>query len=158
MGKERLYRSLYEQASLNRTEDGVVNVTTESMTLLKDWIESGNQMKTIAASKLFSCFNSNFIFSHIDTVCDLLNRSKAISDDCHDAVYNNLWVMPSTPRTSVSSIGKDASEKIALRDQARAVIAQLDRGSPAHRFFESIVEQIESEIEHQRRLHEELYL
>lgn len=157
MEKERLYRSLYKQASLYRTKDGVVDVTTESMTLLKEWIELRDQMKTIAASKLISCFNSNFIFSHMDTVSDLLNRSKEISENCHNTVYNNLWIMPLT-FTGVSSIGEDPPEKIALRDQAKAVTARLNAGTPAHRFFESIARQAESEIEHQRKLHEELFL
>lgn len=157
MRKERLYRSLYKQASLYRTEDKVVDVTAESIVLLEDWIRSGDQLKTIAVSKLISCFDFDFVFSHIDTICDLLNRSNDISEACYSAVYSNLWVISSIS-TGVSSIGEDPPEKIALRDRAREVTAQLYRGSPAHHFFESIAKQTESEIEHQRQMHEELYL
>ena len=154
--KERLYKSLYKEASLCHAEGKSVEVTTESITLLREWVESGDEFKTTAVSKLISCFNSDFVFSHTDLVCDLLNQSDNISEDCYNTVYNNLWIISLTPK-GASFIGEGSPEKIALRDQAKEVAAQSYKGSPVYHFFESIAEQAESEIEYEKNLCEELY-
>lgn len=91
MSKERLYKSLYKEASLYQAERAVRKVTPQSLALLNKWIETGDAFKVRAASRLVNRFPSNFVFSNLEFVQRLLEQADRVSEECYRDVNSNLW-------------------------------------------------------------------
>jgi hypothetical protein len=148
-----IYKELYTEASLICIEksgrDFTLDVTPTSIELLEEWIQTGEDEKIRASAKLISGLNkrlnSDFIFQYLDIVEKLLEQAYQVSDECYEYVFSHLF-SSSVYRLRSGILGKPFPEDIAMRDQASIIANQRFKGSPVHKFFQSLVKEAESRI------------
>jgi hypothetical protein len=147
------YKELYTEASLICIEksgrDFTLDVTPASIELLEEWIQTGEDEKIRASAKLISGLNnrlnSDFIFQYLDIVEKLLEQAYQVGDECYEYVFSHLF-SSSVYRLRSGVLGKPFPEDIAMRDQASIIANQRFKGSPVHKFFQSLVKEAESRI------------
>jgi hypothetical protein len=89
--------------------------------------------------------SADFLFDQRDYVIELLETAHAISEDCYRSVVSDLF------SCAVSGLregtpGLPKSHDINIREQSNAILSKLQPGSPAYRFYESLVKYAEREI------------
>jgi hypothetical protein len=147
------YKELYTEASLICIEksgrDFTLDVTPTSIELLEEWMQTGEDEKIRASAKLISGLNnrlnSDFIFQYLDIVEKLLEQAYQVSDECYEYVFSHLF-SSSVYRLRSGILGKPFPEDVAMRDQASIIANQRFKGSPVHKFFQSLVKEAESRI------------
>ncbi len=112
---------------------------------VRPWVASGNKRKIEAAALLLQSAPSSFLFDHVDFVVEILESAHSISDDCYKNVGSDLF------SCAVSGLrqgtpGEPKGHDVNIRDRATEALTKLQPGSPAHRFYESLVQYAEREI------------
>jgi hypothetical protein len=89
---------------------------------------------------------SNFLFDRRDFVVEVLENAHSISDDCYKNVGSDFFSCAvSGLRKGIPGAPKD--HDVNIRDRATETLRKLQIGSPAYRFYESLVNYGEREIE-----------
>jgi len=155
---EPLYKELYKEASLTYVEKSsnksTLDITPTSIELLNEWIQSGDGIKIRAASRLLDSFHSGLVFNRLDFVKNLLEQADLVCDECYEEVSSNLFGI-TINRLCTGIPGEPFPEDIALRDEASEIAKQFFKGSPARKFFDSLVKYAESNIASQKIFYEE---
>jgi Domain of unknown function (DUF4062) len=112
---------------------------------LKPWITSGDLPKLEAAALLLRSAPADFLFDQKDFVIELLETAHAFSEDCYQSVVSDLF------SCAVSGLregtpGEPKNHDVNIRNRSEAALASLQPGSPAYRFYESLVRYAEGEI------------
>jgi hypothetical protein len=112
---------------------------------LRPWIISGDQRKLEAAALLLRSAPADFLFDQKDFVIELLETADTFSEDCYRSVSSDLF------SCAVSGLregtpGEPKSHDVNIRDQSKAALSSLQPGSPAYRFYESLIQYAEREI------------
>ncbi|MEG4810686.1 SMEK domain-containing protein [Microcoleus sp. F8-D3] len=149
------YKELYKEASLAYVEksshQSTLEVTPTSIELLNEWIQSRDEAKIRAASKLLNGFHPGFLFARLEFVKNLLEQADRVGDECYEEVSSNLFGI-AINRVCTGIPGEPFPEDIALRDEASEIAKQFFKGSPARKFFDSLVKYAESNIASQKML------
>jgi hypothetical protein len=151
---EPLYRELYKEVSFTLYEESTLNTSFNSIKLLSEWIDSEDAGKIRAASILIKGFPAGFVFSHLDFVSNLLEQAYKTGDECYETVCRNLFHI-AMAGVKVGVPGQPFPEDVQLRDRASAISKQFFKGSPTHKFFESLVKVAEHDITSQKRFGKE---
>lgn len=126
-----------------------------SLEVLREWIDSGDPEKIMAAASIVSEANPGFVFEHVGFVMNLLDRALQGGNTCHRRVSNCVYnCARSGPRQGVS--GQPFPQDFALCNRAKEMAASLPAGTPVHRLFESLQKYAEAEIHDQIARDEEL--
>lgn len=155
MSRQRMYQELFKEASYGYIDKSTLDVTTESVSLLREWLETGDALKIQSVSQLISRFNSGFIFRYLDLVKDLLEQSFNVSDECYESVSGNL-IGSAISGVRMGKSNAPFPQDIALRNSADEVACQFHKGTPVRKFFDSIIKQANSEIASQENIIEEI--
>lgn len=132
-----------------------VNFSPPALEVLNEWVESGEAEKVEAASRLLKEADKHFVFEESVFTENLLEKAYAAGDDCYAHVADNLHCQAvSGEREGVP--GEPFPQEIALRDKARAAALKYNAGSPVRRFFDRLLNDVESSIKHQLLRDEEL--
>ena len=112
---------------------------------LRPWIISGDRTKLEAAALLLRSAPADFLFDQKDYVIELLERAHAFGEDCYRNVGGDLF------SCAVSGLregtpGLPKSHDVNIREQSKGIQSKLQPGSPAYRFYESLVKYAEREI------------
>ena len=112
---------------------------------LKPWIISGDRPKLEAAALLLRSAPADFLFEQKDFVIELLETANAFGEDCSRSVASDLF------SCAVSGLreghpGEPKNHDVDIRDRSNAALASLQTGSPAHKFYESLVRYAEGEM------------
>jgi hypothetical protein len=122
--------------------------TLLSITLLDEWVSSGEPEKVQAVSLLLSEMSQCFVFTQVEFLTRLLEQAHYIGDECYGIVNTNLF----NALTRVSregTLGQACQEDLTLRDQSLAIASQAFIGSPAHKFYSSLAKYAENNIARQ---------
>lgn len=138
---------LFEAASLQFCQT--------ALEVLNEWIESGEEDKVKAASRLLKEAYPNFIFMQEAFVSNLLEKAYAIGDDCYRTVASNLMGLAISGER-IGTPGQPFPQDISLRDQSREASSRYLSGSPVHRFYETLLKNTELSIRDQLARDEEL--
>jgi hypothetical protein len=108
-----------------------------SLTALTEWIDSGQAERIAAATVLLTEAPAAFVFEHRHFVSNTLVRAFAAGDECYRRVCHHLrQCAAGHGRQRVG--GGPFPQDVGLRDRASSVCATLRRGSPDHRFYDSL--------------------
>lgn len=128
---------------------------TTCLKILNEWIDSGDQSKIEGAAALLSDAYANFVFRQQEFVENLMNRASALSEECYQRVSFSLF-RSANSEVRTSRVGTPAPQDISMRDQAREAASKFVSGSPAHRFYQSLVDEAETSIRNGLARDEEL--
>jgi len=132
-----------------------MNFSDESLDVLGEWVDSGDEKKVRSAARLLKNAPSDLLFVRVDFVGNLLERAHAINEDCYRRVGGHLhsaafggthWGTPGQPRP----------HDVEIRDRASEVAAAFVPGSPRRLFYDSLVESAERSIKDDLARDEEL--
>ncbi len=125
--------------------------------VLDEWINSGEPKKVQAASYLLRDVPKSFVFIHVEFISNLIEQADKLGDDCYRAVSNDLFQSFAINEYS-EILGETSTENdyITLRDRVTNIVEQLEFGSPSHQFYESILNEIKSNIKFWIALWEEM--
>jgi hypothetical protein len=99
-------------------------------------------------------FHGEFIFRHLEFFINLLVQAYEAGDNCYELVSCNLFKI-AVSGVRIGIPGQPFSEDIKLRDNATEIAKQFPKGSPTHRFFESLAKHAKSNIDAERLRYEE---
>lgn len=140
------YPKLFKAFSGNYNQTGV--------SVLLEWVHSGEKEKLEAVGVLLHDAPENFVFHHPDFVNEMLNAGKKHGDKFFKSVRGDL-ASSAIYRSKHGTPGQPMPEDIELRDNSRAMLHQLPKGSPSYEFYELLVRHAEKEIEDQLKRDEE---
>jgi hypothetical protein len=127
-----------------------------SLTVLNEWINSGDAEKIEVASSLLRDAPSEFVFTHRGFVTTLLERAYATGEECYQKVNSDLFCSAISGGRS-GSLGQPMPADVALREQAAAVARTFTMGSPGHRFYDLLVKYADGAIQDKLARDEELF-
>ena len=132
-----------------------LNYQAASLTVLNEWIDSGDYQKIILASTLLRQVPQSFLFENDDFTFHLLEQAYSVGSECFDEVQRHL---ASTVLYGEKNgpAGQPFPQDIALRDRSRATLERLSGSSPLRGFYEMLVRQAESNIAYSYKRDEEL--
>jgi hypothetical protein len=108
-----------------------------SLKALAEWTDSRNPRKITAATSLLREAPSAFVFDQREFVSTVLARAYAAGEDCYQRVcYHLHHCATAHGREKVG--GGPFPQDVTLPDRAAEACAALRRGSPEHRFYESL--------------------
>lgn len=125
-------------AVVGRIDDTVLDA-------LSGWAGSSDPARLETISHLYRHAPRVLVWTKSDWVIKLLERADALGIDCFDRVTSGLY-------SSVVSGGRSGKpgepfpEDIEQRDRSLEAVAKLSVGSPAHRFYTSLVKSAEASI------------
>lgn len=131
----RLYDRLTKQYS---TESG--------FRVLDEWIIEGEEEHIVSAAGLFSDASRRQVFSNIEWVAALIRTASKTSDECLKRVSARLYGAVISEGKS-GTPGKPFPQDIQLKEQASNIAVSLQDGSPERKFFASLVDYAEREIQ-----------
>jgi hypothetical protein len=120
-----------------------------TLAVLNEWFESGDAEKVEAASKLLTDAPEDFVFVHRSYVARVLDHAWRVSESCYDHVASNL-VSPVISVMKSGSHGQAFPQDERQRDAAKAVMKEFEAHGPAWRFFDSIFQHAEGQVEWKR--------
>jgi hypothetical protein len=126
-----------------------------TLALLNEWFDSGDAEKIEAASKLLCEAPHDFAFAHRRYIASLLDNAWNVSEDCYNRAASNL-VSPVICEMKRGSHGQAFPQDEHDRDAAAAAMSDLEPHGPAWRFFESIRQHAEGQIEQKKLSDEDL--
>ena len=113
---------------------------------LRFWVISGDAKKIEAASLLLRSAPAGFLFDRREFVAEILESAHSISDDCYKNVGSDLFCC-AVSGLREGTPGEPKSHDVDIRDRATEALTKLQVGSPTHRFYESLVQYAEREIQ-----------
>ncbi len=116
--------------------------------VLNEWFGSGDAELIRAAGKLLSEVQQDFVFDYRDFVVEILTEAWRVDPDVYDSLASRLFMPGITARNGEH--GKPFPQDIELMQKAREAMDSLEPHSPAWRFYESLCELAEGEIESKR--------
>jgi hypothetical protein len=125
-----------------------------SLKVLKEWINSKEADQIETASYLLSDAPQQFVFTHLNFVINLLEQAYYIGDECYRKVSSYLF--ESATSDVGGFIGQPFPEEVSRKEQASAILAELSRGCPSYKFYDSLVTWAESDIKSKKIWHEEM--
>jgi hypothetical protein len=126
-----------------------------TLQLLDEWFESGDAEKIDAAAKLLSDAPRDFVFTHQPYVARVLDQAWTVSENCYDRVVGHLFG-PVISELKSGSHGYAFPQDERHRERASEAMQDLQPHSPAWRFYDSIRQHAEREIERKRLSDEDL--
>jgi hypothetical protein len=120
--------------------------TNVSLTVLEEWINSGDKEKIQAVSFLLSKAPQEFFFTNVEFISRLLDQAYDLGDDCYQMVSFSLY-RSATFHVGFGTPGQPFPHHVVLRDQSTAIAARLVVGSPSHRFYDSLAKDAKGSIQ-----------
>ena len=130
------------------------NVDGQVLDLLDNWAGASDPRRLQVAAQLLRDLGGDYMWESVDWVNDLLERAYALGDDCYNTVSAGLHASV-TSGVRTGDAGKPFPADIKQRDRSRSVAATLTVGSPAHRFYTSLVKSAQASIRWTQKQHEE---
>lgn len=121
------------------------SATVLSLSILDEWIDSEEIEKVEAVSLLLSVIPQSFILTRIEFLTKLLEQAYNLGDECYETTTENLF-NALIIACREGTVGQPYREDVTLRDQSFAIASQLLIGSPAHKFYSSLVKYAEANI------------
>ena len=129
-------------------------VDGQVLDLLDNWAGTSDPRRLQVAAHLLRDLPGDYMWELVDWVNDLLERAYALGDDCYKTVSAALHATVTSGVRS-GEAGKPFPADIKQRDRSLSVAATLTVGSPAHRFYTSLVESAQASIRWTQEQHEE---
>lgn len=121
------------------------NFSPESLEVLNEWVNSGDQDKIKSIGVLVKETPPDFIFLNPAFVSNLLEKAYMINDECYQYVLSSLSNSSLYgPRTGF--VGQPSPQDELLRDQAKDFMEKYPIGSPTRRLYEYIYKESLSSI------------
>ena len=118
------------------------SVTVLSLSILGEWIDSGESEKVEIVSLLLREMPQTFAFTQVEFLTNLLEQADILGDQCYEIVSENLFCAAiNASRGGI--IEEPCQEVVTSRDQSLAIASQLLIGSPAHKFYSSLAKYAE---------------
>ena len=134
----------------------VGNVDRQALDLLDNWAGTSDPRRLQVLVHLLRDLPGDFLWECVDWVNNLLETAYALGDDCYNTVSAGLHVA-ATSGVRSGEVGKPFPADIKQRDRSMNVVGTLAGGSPAHRFYTSLVESAQSSIRWTQEQHEECW-
>lgn len=130
------------------------NVDGQVLDLLDNWAGTSDPRRLQVAAHLLRDLPDDYMWESVDWVNNILERAYALGDDCYNTVSAELHAaVTSGVRTGDAS--KPFPADIKQRDRSLSAAATLTVGSPAHRFYTSLVKSAQASIRWTQEQHEE---
>jgi hypothetical protein len=126
-----------------------------SLTVLSEWMYSGDARRIEAVSSLLTEAPPSFVFEQEAFTRQLLERAHAAGVECYQRVKDDLFRCATLLEVS-RAIGESSAKLIEVRDNARSAAAHSAVGTPAHRFYTEVAEWAEHQLEHEALRDEEI--
>jgi hypothetical protein len=117
-----------------------------TLTVLDEWIASGEETKLIAVAALVSHSPADFVFDRKKWVIKVLNHAHMLGGDCFDQVASNLNT-GAVSRMKHGNHGKPFPEDVELKEQALNAMKDLEPHTPAWRFYDDLRRHGEREVQ-----------
>ena len=121
------------------------DITSVSIKLLNEWINSNNAEKIIASSRLIQSFHSGFIFQNLVFIENLLERAYDAGDQCYQSVIGKLSSI-ATSGVRMGRPGEPFLQDIQLQKKALEMAKQSD-SYPVQNFFKFLAKCTQSNID-----------
>jgi hypothetical protein len=138
---------LFQQASMG--------YSSISLTVLSEWIDSGEAEKLEMAACLLSEAPREFVFTHSGFAIDIITRAHGIANDCGRRVTSSLY-KSAVSGITVSTPGQPEPGAVNRSDMARRMANRLQPGSATFKFYKSIETHFATSIRDQLAQDEEL--
>ena len=130
------------------------NVDGQILDQLGNWAGTSDPQRLQVVAHLLRDLPDDYMWERVDWVNNLLERAYALGDDCYNTVSARLHASVTSGVRS-GDVGKPFPADIKQRDRSRSVVATLTVGSPAHRFYTSLVKSAQESIRWTQEQHEE---
>ena len=130
------------------------NVDGQVLDLLDNWAGTSDPQRLQVVAHLLRDLPDDYMWESVAWVNNLLERAYALGDDCYNTVSAGLHASV-TSGVRTGDAGKPFPADIKQRDRSRSVAATLTVGSPAHRFYTSLVKSAQASIRWTQEQHEE---
>lgn len=128
----------------------------KSLSVLDEWINSGDPERVEAASLLLTDAPSDFIFTNSAFVSTLLERAYAAGEECYRSVGSNLYQIAVSGVRS-GTPGQPMPQDVELRDKSRTIATTLPVASPVRRFYDELAKHADASIKDDLARDEELF-
>ena len=125
--------------------------------VLGEWIDSESAELIERAAQFLKGAPSAFVFKRVGFVSNLLERAHVASADCYRNATSSL-ASCALLGTRSGTPGQPMPQDVAIKDQASAVAAQFEAGSPTHRFYVLLAESADTSIRDQLMRDEEPFV
>ena len=115
------------------------------LSVLNEWIESGDAMKIEGASRLLRKAHHDFVFQHIDSTARMLERAKLAGDEVFREVMGNLFSLAISGEYH-GTPGQPMPRKVSMQDRAEELAARADLPSTARDFYAALARHAEKSI------------
>ncbi len=129
--------------------------SSSCVTVLDEWINSGDPAKIEAAASLLTEAPAGFVFDHFDFVSNALSRAAVAGDECCRSVSGHLYrcaVEHGRERVGGGPFPQD----LTLRDKATAAVRRTQAGTQQHQFYDSLVRRAKGNIRDAQAWDEEI--
>lgn len=121
------------------------NFGIEGMLALREWLDTSDPNRVVAAARLVGKAGSQFLFDNYEFVNHLLGRAETLGQECFSRVRSSLLGMASS-MSRHGPAGQPFPQDITQRERAQTVLARLPAGTAAHRLYEDIRQDAERRI------------
>jgi len=123
------------------------------LTVLREWLSSGDANRIVGAAHLLRGFDHGIIFSDHEFMAELLAAAARCGDDCQKSAMSELYCLAGDG-TYTSTPGQPAPRHLHDKEQAQK-FAQVYSNQPAGYFYDSLVRTAEDHIRQDREHWEE---
>ncbi|PAX58296.1 hypothetical protein, partial [Brunnivagina elsteri] len=133
------------------------NFSSTSLNVLDEWINSQETERLQAASYLLRNAPKSFVINHLKFVSNLLEKADEFGDACYETICYDLQESFSMSEYS-GILGENSYENgdIALHIKVANIAEQFIRGTPSHKFYQSLSKNIKESNESLRKFLEEI--
>lgn len=117
-----------------------------ALSVLQEWLQSGQADKIIGVSNLLGSFDHSIVFSIDEFIATLLDAAALIGHDCLERTRGKLYGI-AIGGTHSSSPGQPAPRYVVEKASAQALVTKYAFRPAVRDFYESLVRHAESSIE-----------
>jgi hypothetical protein len=131
------------------------NYGPEGLAAIREWLDSRDVDRELAAVDLLRESGPRFLFTHLDLVAHAIERAEAIGDDFATRISNRFH-SAATSRGRSGVAGQPFPQDVTLRDDATTAMSRTQRGTRLYRLLASLRRYAETAIQEQIISEEEL--
>lgn len=124
--------------------------------VLREWVNSGDKAKIVAAGCILEKSGKNFVFGNPEFVALMLERAAAIDEDCYGHVFVQLH-SSATSGSKSGIAGQPMPRDVEVREKASLLINRFAGQPKVKAFYESLAKVAETNIRDDRARYEEMF-
>jgi len=126
------------------------------LTTLREWLESKQSSKIVAAAKLLESAGENFVFTQVDFVASALKSAYQSGEDCYQSMVAHLC-SSATSGGKQGTPGQPMPRDVEIRDRATVLAGRFNTEPAVRRLYDTLKKQAEREMERDRHEYEEQF-